>query len=220
MNNPIDPSISCVFKAVLGAVQNQNLLVNFLNSFFKPDSPVISVEVLNPYNPEDHDADDFDVINFHSNDANGPSFIGEIRIDKGEAFYQKAMVTLMCIYGEQNEWNIRDAKSCWILNDTVPFKACEQYAQEFQFTDNATGFQLDKGFSMNCADLAKWHKPDEDWDGADYWMYFFKEGKNFATLPEFMQDKPHMVQAFAALQAFAKPGFELDRYETLLHAGE
>jgi len=33
MRHAIDPKIDCVFKALLGAEENRNLLIHFLNAF-------------------------------------------------------------------------------------------------------------------------------------------------------------------------------------------
>ena len=50
MRHYIDPLIDCVFKAILGADANVNLLCNFLNSILSPRSPIVSVTINNPYN--------------------------------------------------------------------------------------------------------------------------------------------------------------------------
>jgi hypothetical protein len=51
VKHAIAPKVDCVFKALLGAPENSNLLVNFLNAMLGEhlSSPVQSVEILNPY---------------------------------------------------------------------------------------------------------------------------------------------------------------------------
>jgi len=50
MKHRIDPKIDCVFKALLGSVENRNLLVHFLNAILTSDlsAPITEAEILNP----------------------------------------------------------------------------------------------------------------------------------------------------------------------------
>ena len=52
MKHQIDQKIDCVFKALLGAEDNRNLLVHFLNAILSTDlaTPIATVDILNPYN--------------------------------------------------------------------------------------------------------------------------------------------------------------------------
>jgi hypothetical protein len=55
MKHQIDPKIDCVFKALLGAENNRNLLVHFINAMIGSDlsAPIDAVEILNPYNEKE-----------------------------------------------------------------------------------------------------------------------------------------------------------------------
>ena len=55
MKHQIDPKIDCVFKALLGAEDNRNLLVHFLNAILSADlsTPIATVDILNPYNDKE-----------------------------------------------------------------------------------------------------------------------------------------------------------------------
>lgn len=46
----IDPTVDCVFKAILGAKGNEYLLIHFLNGLLKLEHPITSVTIENPYN--------------------------------------------------------------------------------------------------------------------------------------------------------------------------
>jgi hypothetical protein len=39
MRHPIDPKVDCVFKALLGAESNRDLLIHFLNAILGADLP-------------------------------------------------------------------------------------------------------------------------------------------------------------------------------------
>ena len=50
MKHRMDPKIDCVFKALLGSVENRNLPVHFLNAILAADltAPITGAEPLNP----------------------------------------------------------------------------------------------------------------------------------------------------------------------------
>ncbi|HLA33378.1 MAG TPA: PD-(D/E)XK nuclease family transposase [Rhodocyclaceae bacterium] len=58
MKHRIDPKIDCVFKALLGSLENRNLLAHFLNAILASDlhAPIVGVEILNPYNDKENRA--------------------------------------------------------------------------------------------------------------------------------------------------------------------
>ena len=59
MRHPIDPTIDCVFKALLGSEDNRGLLIHFLNAILGPElpRPITGVEILNPYNEREFFSD-------------------------------------------------------------------------------------------------------------------------------------------------------------------
>ena len=54
MKHRIDPKIDCVFKALLGSVENRNLLVHFLNAVLVDDltSPITALVIVQPTDPQ------------------------------------------------------------------------------------------------------------------------------------------------------------------------
>jgi predicted transposase/invertase (TIGR01784 family) len=64
MKHRIDPKIDCVFKALLGSVENRNLLVHFLNAILTSDltAPITEAEILNPYNDKEFLDDKLSVV--------------------------------------------------------------------------------------------------------------------------------------------------------------
>ena len=39
LKHPISPTVDCIFKAILGAEENKNLLIDFLKSVLAPPKP-------------------------------------------------------------------------------------------------------------------------------------------------------------------------------------
>ncbi|NOQ35115.1 MAG: Rpn family recombination-promoting nuclease/putative transposase, partial [Methylococcaceae bacterium] len=71
MKHHIDPKIDCVFKAILGAEENRNLLIHFLNAILEKEltQPLISVEILNPYNEKEFVSDKYSIVDVKARDA-------------------------------------------------------------------------------------------------------------------------------------------------------
>jgi len=67
MDHPIDPKTDCVFKALLGAADNRDLLIHFLNAILGADlpSPVTQVDILNPYNEREFVTDKLSIVGDH-----------------------------------------------------------------------------------------------------------------------------------------------------------
>ncbi len=55
MKHPVDPTVDCVFKAILGSNEHIDLLLNFVNSVCQNDfiHPITGLTILNPYNDKE-----------------------------------------------------------------------------------------------------------------------------------------------------------------------
>ena len=82
MKHRIDPKIDCVFKALLGSVENRNLLVHFLNAILTSDltAPITEVEILNPYNDKEFLDDKLSVVDVKAKDSEGRLYQIEIQL--------------------------------------------------------------------------------------------------------------------------------------------
>ena len=73
MKHQIDPKIDCVFKALLSAEDNRNLLVHFLNAILSADlsTPIATVDILNPYNDKEFVEDKLSIVDVKARDNEG-----------------------------------------------------------------------------------------------------------------------------------------------------
>ena len=64
MKHQIDPKVDCVFKAILGDEDHTHLLIHFLNAILLDElkSPVVWVEILNPYNEKETRQDKLSIV--------------------------------------------------------------------------------------------------------------------------------------------------------------
>ena len=82
MKHRIDPKIDCVFKALLGSVENRNLLIHFLNAILTSDltAPITEAEILNPYNDKEFLDDKLSVVDVKAKDSEGRLYQIEIQL--------------------------------------------------------------------------------------------------------------------------------------------
>ena len=82
MKHKIDPKIDCVFKALLGAEDNRNLLVHFLNAIIGSDiaAPLTNVDILNPYNDKEFLEDKLSIVDVKAKDSDDNIYQIEIQL--------------------------------------------------------------------------------------------------------------------------------------------
>jgi predicted transposase/invertase (TIGR01784 family) len=70
MKHSIDPKVDCVFKAILGSEENRNLLIHFINAILGNElvTPIIWVEILNPYNEKEFIGDKLSIVDVKARD--------------------------------------------------------------------------------------------------------------------------------------------------------
>ena len=80
LKHPISPTVDCIFKAILGAEENKNLLIDFLNSVLAPQSSISDVEILNPYNEREFYKDKLTIVDIKAKDEKGTAYQVEIQL--------------------------------------------------------------------------------------------------------------------------------------------
>ena len=202
----IDPTIDCVFKAILSAPGNENLLVNFLNSILVLKFPIIKVDIINPYNERDFIGDKLSIVDIKASDANGVKYHIEVQLTTPNYFKDRMLYTWGGIYQNQisegeNFDELKPVISIWLLAGDN-FRKGPSSHYHFQLWDMLNKELLTDHCSIHVLDLSKWDKP-ETLQREDFWLYFFKEAKNWKELPDII-DSPEMRQAMSVLVKFSE----------------
>jgi len=223
MQHPIDPKIDCVFKALLGSEGNRRLLIHFLNAALGDDlpTPVVAVEILNPYNEREFVDDKLSIVDVKARDAEGRFFQVEIqlmvlpdlpaRILYGWADLYRAQLKSGQDYGE-----LRPAYSIWLLGETLR-RGLPDYVHRFRMRDEQGRTLLDHG-GIWLLELGKFAAGRERAERVDTelerWLKFFTEGEGLDAdaLPEWMQTE-EMQQAMSTLKGFSEKEREYHAYQ-------
>ena len=91
---PFDPLSDLFARALLGDEKNTSLLTNFINAFLTPKglSPVISVNILNPYNLKEYFNDKETILDVKARDSRKRIIDIEIQISAGEYFANRSLL--------------------------------------------------------------------------------------------------------------------------------
>ncbi len=81
-SHAIDSKIDFLFKALLGAEENRNLLIHFLNAFLAQDlfEPLVWVEILNPYTDKEFLSDKLSIVDVKAKDSHDRLYQIEIQL--------------------------------------------------------------------------------------------------------------------------------------------
>jgi predicted transposase/invertase (TIGR01784 family) len=208
VKHAIDPKVDCVFKALLGAPENSNLLVNFLNAMLGEhlSSPVQSVEILNPYNEREFINDKLNIVDIKALDAEGQLFQVEIQLASYPSLPGRMLYNWADIYSQQLKsgdkyGKLKPCYAIWMLDDNIHHD--DDYLHHFQMRDRK-GRILSEHCHITVLELKKFHQ-QTILNNQQRWLQFFNEAESLdeAKLPDWMQTQ-EMQQAMSTLRRFSE----------------
>jgi predicted transposase/invertase (TIGR01784 family) len=218
MRHPIDPKVDCVFKALLGAESNRDLLIHFLNAVLSADlpQPVVEVEIQNPYNEKEFLDDKLTVVDVKARDATGRQFQVEIQLLNHRDLPARILYGWADVYSQQLKDGapyrmLRPVYAIWLLGQTL-LPDNPGYAHSFRFRDaQGQGF-LDHG-GIWLLELSKFAADSVETE-EERWLKFFKEAERLdaGALPAWMQTR-EMRQAMSTLTTFSEKEHAYHAYQ-------
>ncbi len=111
MKHSVDPTVDCVFKAILGSNEHINLLLNFLNSVCQNDilHPITGLTIINPYNEKEFLTDKMSIVDVKAdNKTSLPRFTLKLkgRVGTFEITVVRLSATKIYIGGGKRGWKI------------------------------------------------------------------------------------------------------------------
>jgi len=210
MRYGIDPTVDCVFKAILGAEENKNLLIHFLNAVLKPPERrrIKEVEILNPYNEREFLSDKTSIVDVKARDQSETTYQIEVQIAVHHGLMKRILYGWCDLYAAQLKRGedypeLKPVVSIWLLPSNL-FHEDEHYHHQFQMQDADAKTILEEGSGIHILELKKWANRKTE-DEADRWVWFFKEGEQLddEALPEGL-NTPEMRQAMETLKRFSE----------------
>ena len=219
MKHRIDPTVDCVFKALLGSEQNKNLLVDFLNAVVAPSSGrrISTVEILNPYNEKEFFSDKLSIVDIKAKDKAGRIYQIEIQVSTYGALDARMSYVLCDLYTsqldeEKNYGQLKPVIVIWVIPG-IFLQDSTSFHHHFQLYDSKHDVLLHDHLSLHVLELEKWNKVQVR-EQIDRWVKFLREGKSLddENLPEYMQTK-EMRQAMDTLRQFSEKERNYHQYQ-------
>ncbi|SDW35685.1 Rpn family recombination-promoting nuclease/putative transposase [Thiocapsa roseopersicina] len=209
MQHRINPKVDCVFKALLGAEENRALLIDFLNAMLTETlpSPVVEVQILDPYNPQETLKDKLTIVDVKARDAAGRVFQVEIQLSVYADLTARMLYGWADLYRRQlrrgQDYSIlKPTYAIWLLDQTLRDDTSD-YAHRYRMRDDRGQDLLDHGgiwiFELNKFAVQQVETEQQRW------LKFFNEAERLddKKLPDWMQT-PVMRQAMSTLTAFSE----------------
>ena len=219
MKHQIDPKIDCVFKALLGAEDNRNLLVHFLNAILSADltTPISTVDILNPYNDKEFLEDKLSIVDVKARDNDGNLYQIEIQLVNFTDLPERILYNWADIYSEQlrngeGYYRLRPTYSIWLLAENL-IKADSDYIHTYKLRDTK-GRVLNNHCGIWLLELQKFCEPQVV-NEQQRWLRFFKEGEQLnddSGLPDWMTTE-EMRQAMNTLKQFSEKDKDYHAYQ-------
>ncbi len=210
MKHQIDPKVDCVFKALLGAEENRNLLIHFLNAVLGEDldAPIVTAVIVNPYNEKEFLSDKLSVVDVKAQDEQGRLYQIEVQLSNFEALRARIAYGWADLYSRQlrsgqGYGKLQPTYAIWLLGDRVLHEDT-QAIHDYRLRDRQ-GRSLVECGSIWLLELSKMTL-DQVVNEQQRWLKFFREGEQLndaAPLPEWM-NTDEMRQAMNTLRQFSE----------------
>ena len=209
MRHPIDPKVDCVFKALLGAESNRDLLIHFLNAILGAElpRPITAVEIQNPYNEKEFLDDKLTVVDVKARDATGQLYQVEVQLLNHRDLPARILYGWADLYSAQikegeSYRKLRPTYAIWLLGQIL-LADDPDYAHEFRLRDQHGRVFLDHG-GIWLLELSKFAADAVETE-QQRWLKFFTEAERLDAdaLPAWMQTH-EMRRAMNTLKAFSE----------------
>ncbi len=215
MKHRISPTVDCVYKAISGAEENENLLIDFLNGVLAPQFPISDVEILNPYNEREFYSDKLTIVDVKAKDEKGTAYQIEIQLAVFSYLPERMLYTWSDIYQSQLQSGepfseLRPVISIWMLTENL-IPESPAFHHHSQLVDQENQKRLSEHCSVHVLELEKW-RYSETLKTEDQLLYFFKEAEHWEELPEII-NTPEMRQAMAVLERFSEKEADYHLYQ-------
>jgi len=218
MRHAIDPKVDCVFKALLGAEENRNLLIHFLNAFLADElaEPLVWVDILNPYNEKEFLSDKLSIVDVKAKDSHERLYQIEIQLTAYGYLPERIVYNWTDIYSQQlksgqSYSELRPTYAIWLLAENQ-LPDDPDYLHHFKIRDQQGRTINDHG-GIVLLELAKF-KDNPVENEAQRWLKFFKDGEqlNDEDLPDWMRTQ-EMTQAMNTISVFSEKERQYHQYQ-------
>jgi len=175
----IDPTVDYAFKKLFAVPENSDLLIHLLNAVIQPESPIVVVELLNPFNEKKFSEDKLSVLDIKARDSAGKWYNVEMQTRAVHVLRQRLPYYNSLLFADQlSEGDgyelLAAAITVCFLNDVL-FPGVESPHLSFTLCDCARKVQLSDCLQIHTIELPKYNFKEDSLGKADplvKWAFF------------------------------------------------
>ena len=157
----IDPTNDYVFRLAFGDPANSDLLIHLLNAILELPSPIVAVEILNPFLEQEFDYDKLAVLDIRAKDSTGRLLNVEMQTSLTAALRERLVYYAASLYSSQ----LCEGQPYSELNPTIGIciLSVKMFPQisaghlRFSLSDVAHGVELTSHFQIHTVELPKYN---------------------------------------------------------------
>ncbi len=215
----VDPKVDYAFKRLFGDERNADILIHLLNAILKPVVPIVSIEILNPFNEKDFAEDKLTVLDIKVRDQAGRQTGTEMQLLFPRHFRGRILYYWASFYGQQlaegDEYEkLRPTISICFVNQKL-FPKVAEYHLEFGLYDQKHKLCFSNHIQIHLLELPKFDlRVEQLRTPEEKWLYFLRHAATLDpdSLPAPL-DEPVFRKAAKELTMLTRDALERERYE-------
>jgi predicted transposase/invertase (TIGR01784 family) len=218
----IDPTVDYAFKKLFGDPANSDLLIHLLNAVLTPASPIVEVQILNPFNEKEFADDKLSVLDLKARDAHRAWFNVEMQskalgwLRQRIVYYNSSLFVDQLGEGEHYHTLLPAISICFLKEPLFPQVAAPHL--RFGLNDCEHGVRLCDSLEIHTIELPKYNYDSSALSAAaalTQWAFFLDRAAEL-EVPELKRLLParEYAKATEIMETIARTPQERQLYES------
>lgn len=178
----IKPTVDFAFKKIFGSPENVSILVGLLNAILNLKSPIVHVDILNPFSYQDFEEDKLVVLDIRARDSSGRLLNVEMQVSITSGLLNRLVYYACSMYVDQLEAgseyaDLRPAISICLLDRMLfPVNDAPSPHHRFRLIDPEHKKEISDSIEVHTVELRKYNLNEETIHQAtaiEQWAFFF-----------------------------------------------
>ena len=182
----ICPLVDFAFKMIFGRPENVQALIGLLNAILNLKSPIMTVQIRNPFNYKEFQQDKFIMLDIRATDSSGRSFNIEMQIQPHDGMLKRLTYYACQMYVDQLQegdsyHTLKLSLSICLMKKSV-FSGTERAHHRFRLLDSESGLEVSNGIEVHTVELEKYNLSEATISTAspvEQWAFFLLYAQDY-----------------------------------------